>query len=171
MTTEHRIRSSGISALLVTALFFLGSACAQSTSSQNTASPSVAPSASAVAFAPAGGPVPDQLLGDWYLPTAAVDAAVVCDKPVTASTCRLSLNLSATKYKFAGTRPSSPGEVVVNNTEIDFFNAAQCAQQGLEGVGRYTWTFPSGVLHLAPLNNDPCGRSAYLANQSFYRTI
>jgi hypothetical protein len=49
VTTEHRIGSPGISALLVTALFLFGSACGHSTSSQNVPTPSVGPSPSAVA--------------------------------------------------------------------------------------------------------------------------
>jgi hypothetical protein len=49
VTTEHRIGSPGISALLVTALFLFGSTCGQSTSSQNVPTPSVGPSPSAVA--------------------------------------------------------------------------------------------------------------------------
>jgi hypothetical protein len=115
--------------------------------------------------------VPAQLMGDWYLQTAAVDVAIGCSKPITGSTCRLRLNLASTTYSFAGTAPSSRGDVVVNNTEMDFFNAAQCTQQGPEGLGRYTWTLTGAVLHLSPLNQDPCGRSSYLANNNFYRTL
>jgi hypothetical protein len=76
----------------------------------------------------------------------------------------------ATKYSFAGTLPSGPGEVVVNAHEIDFFNASQCVHKLPDGIGRYTWTLAAGVLHLTPLNADPCGRSMYLTSQDFYRT-
>jgi hypothetical protein len=184
METGTDLRGSGISkrtiAILiavVSAVAFLASSCGQSTSSAklptaaNPSTPAVVATAPPVVYAPPGGPVPAQLLGAWFLSTASVDATIGCQAPLSAANCRLSLNLTATKYSFAGTLPSGPGEVVVNNTEIDFFNASQCDSQGPAGLGRYTWTLASGVLHLAPLNSDPCGRSTYLTNQSFYRKL
>jgi len=156
---------------------FLASSCDQSTSSAklptpaNATTPAAVATAPPVAYAPPGGPVPAQLLGVWLLPTASVNATIGCQAPLSVATCRLSLNLTGTGYSFAGTLPSGPGEVVVNNTEIDFFNASQCTSQGPAGVGRYTWNLASGGLHLAPLNSDPCGRSTYLMNETFYRKL
>jgi hypothetical protein len=111
--------------------------------------------------------VPAQLLGDWYLQTADVAEilGVMCTSHPTAGNCNLRLNLAPTSYSFHGTSPAGSGDVVVNNTEIDFFNAP-CGVT----VGRYTWTLTPGVLSFTPLNDDPCGRSEYLAsNKSFYR--
>ena len=110
--------------------------------------------------------MPAQLLGAWYLPTVTVDASVGCAKPLDPRTCNLRLNLLETRYNFQGTSPSGPGDLVVNNTEIDFFNAPEC-----KDIGRYTWTLSSGVLHLTALNTDTCGRSSYLQDHSFYRSI
>jgi hypothetical protein len=152
------------------AFVFLGSACGESSSSAKQPTPSAMPIPTPAASPPPGGPVPAQLLGAWFLPPAAVDARIGCQEPLNAGTCSLRLNLTATKYSFAGTLPSGPGKVVVNNTEIDFFSAPQCTFQLPEGVGRYTWTLTGGVLHLTPLNDDPCGRSQYLDNESYYRT-
>ncbi|HVS05050.1 MAG TPA: hypothetical protein VHK65_02650 [Candidatus Dormibacteraeota bacterium] len=56
------------------------------------------------------------------------------------------------------------GNLVDNNSEIDFFNGISC-----DGVGRYTWTLPSGLLHLT-LISDPCGRSGLLTLQNWART-
>jgi hypothetical protein len=62
---------------------------------------------------------------------------------------------------------SSPGDVVVNNTEIDFFSADVYGLKLPDGVGRYTWTLTGGLLNFVPLNQDPCPRSAtWLANRS-----
>ncbi|GAC1472139.1 MAG: hypothetical protein PVS3B2_08560 [Candidatus Dormibacteraceae bacterium] len=113
--------------------------------------------------------MPAQLVGDWFLPAAAVDALITCPKPLTLQTCNLGLSLMATSYRFHGTLPPGAADVVVNNTEMDFFNERYC-QQGPEGVGRYAWTLTGGVLRFTPLNVDPCERGAYLRNQSFYRT-
>lgn len=130
-------------------------------------------SASAATFAPTGGPVPAELLGKWYLPTAAVSAAAggFCRAPVTYQTCNLRLTLDTTTYSFVGTYAPGPGDVVVNNSEVDFFNAPQCDFKGAQGVGQYRWTLTGGGLHLKALNSDPCGRGEVLTNQTFYRTL
>jgi quercetin dioxygenase-like cupin family protein len=127
-----------------------------------------APSPTSAEPPPPGGPVPAQLLGDWFLPMAAVDVATNCPKPLNPTTCFIRLNLMATTYSFPEST-FNPGDVVVNNTEIDFFNVPACFYPGIETVGRYQWTLTHGVLHLTPLNADGCGRSILLANQSFYR--
>jgi hypothetical protein len=156
--------------LATCALGMLTSACGGPVVSAKPPSPSVAPNPIAAAPPPPGGPVPAQLLGAWFLSPAAVDSLISCPKPIVdGPACLLRLELTATTYSFVGTLPPGPGEVVVNNAEIDFFNASQCQLELPQGVGRYTWTLTAGVLHLTPLNADPCGRSEYLINQSFYR--
>jgi hypothetical protein len=148
---QRRIGSLAMAALLVVAFLFLASSCGQSTSSAKQPTTSVAPSP------PPGRPVPAQLLGDWFL---------------SNGYCPLiKLTLAATTYHLAHYGDSSSGEVVVNNTEIDFFNAMPCGLQLPDGVGRHMWTLTGGVLHLTPLNQDPCPRGAFwLANQSYSRT-
>jgi hypothetical protein len=101
--------------------------------------------------------VPAQLLGDWFQSN---DACAF-----------IQLTLAATTYRLLHCGVSSSGDVVVNNTEIDFFNADVCGRPLPDGVGRYTWTITSGVLHFTPLNQDPCPRGAsWLANRSYSRT-
>jgi hypothetical protein len=120
--------------------------------------------------APPGGPVPAALIGDWFLPPAIVIAVE------GKSACRLlKLTLTATTYRLTHDSAcggiASSGEVVVNNTEIDFFNADVCGLKLPNGVGRYTWTLSNAVLHFVPLNQDPCPRgAAWLANRSYSRT-
>jgi hypothetical protein len=113
--------------------------------------------------------VPAQLLGDWFLPPAAaeaIDGNVACKL--------LQLTLTATTYQITHTAlgvcdASSSGGVVVNGTEIDFFNGDHCGLQLPDGVGRYTWTLTAGVLHFT-LISDPCGRAAMFPEQSWSRT-
>ena len=166
---SKRLGAAFIGALGSVAL--LAASCSQPAPTSNPLTSSAAPNPSPTAFVEPGGPVPSSLLGDWFLPTAGVNAAIGCRTPLSAQTCNLRFTLMATTYSFAGTAPPGPGDVVVNNSEIDFFNVAQCDLQGAAGVGRYTWTLAGTALHLSPLNNDPCGRSAYLTNQSFYRSL
>jgi hypothetical protein len=159
MTTERRI-----AALLGIGLVFLVSSCGQSTSSATRPTPSAA------AGPPPGGSVPAQLLGDWYLPPAIVIAVE------GNSACRLlQLPLTATTYQLTHDPVcgvfSSSGDVVVNNTEIDFFSADVCGLKLPDGVGRYTWALTGGLLNFVPLNQDPCPRgAAWLANRSYSRT-
>ena len=62
------------------------------------------------------------------------------------------------------------GSVVVNGNEIDLFNGDACAIPLPGGVGRYRWTFQNGVLHLTPLNPDPCSiRGLIVANRTYIR--
>jgi hypothetical protein len=151
-------------ALLGIALVLVASSCGQTTASAKPATPSGA------ASRPAGGQVPAQLLGDWFLPPAIVIAEE------GNSSCRLlKLTLTATAYRLTHDPAcgvfASTGEVVVNKTEIDFFNADVCALKLPNGVGRYAWMLTDGVLHFLPLNQDPCPRGpAWLANRSYSRT-
>lgn len=153
------------------AIALVASSCAQPPSTAKLQTPPTVASPIAALSPPPGGAVPAELLGDWFLQPAAIDAVIGCPSPVKAeAACALRLHLMPTTYSFAGTLPPGPGQVVVNATEIDFFSALQCIHKLPDGIGRYRWTLAGGVLHLAPLNDDPCGRSQYLVDQSFYRT-
>jgi hypothetical protein len=176
MPTEHRMGSPATSALLAAVLLLLGSSCGQSTSSSTLPTPSAAPSPTPVASPPPGGPVPAELLGDWYLPPAAVLAVgYSCPSQPTAANCFFQLTLTATTYKGlrvnAGTTyGGGQGDVVVNNDEIDFFNDSFEGCPGLPaGVGRYTWELTAGVLYFT-LVSDNCGRSVVIPLQGWSRT-
>jgi Fibronectin type III domain len=110
--------------------------------------PASAPSKSVTPTPPlAGGPVPAQLIGDWFLFLPAVVTAVggaPCPSPPTHTNCFFQLTLTATTYigavtALGGSQPYGSGDVVVNHTEIDFFNGGGCGLQLPDGVGRYKW--------------------------------
>ena len=181
MTTEHRIGSPGISAPLVAALFFIGSACGQSTSSQIVPTPSVAPVTSAAAVAPTGSPVPAQLLGDWFLSPAAVqDLGWTCRPNPTMANCHWRLTLTATTYdEFLETTSSEQfaahGSVVVNNNEVDFFKGSwtgpsggeRCAESS-DGVGHFTWALSGATLKFTEIS-DPCPYTLILTEAAWSR--
>jgi hypothetical protein len=159
-----------VAALVGVVCMMLAMACGQSTTATK-ATPSVA-------GAPAGGPVPAQLQGDWLLPAAASAAYVEsaggkCPEPLAVTTCTFKLTLTATTYDFtpnvAGFTAGG-GDVVVNGTEIDFFNGHACHLALPGGVGRYTWTLTSSVLRFTALNTDSCPRAPILVNQSYTRS-
>lgn len=167
--TEAWIGSAAIAALLAIALIVLASSCDQSTSSAKLPTPSAGPSR------PPGGPVPVQLLGGWYVLPPDINAAVgytACPLPSTPAKCSVQIVFAPTTVTWPNNMgfPSCCGDVVVNNTEVDFFNDSVCGIPLPDGVGRYTWTLTGSVLHFTPLNQDPCDRSAWLANRNFYRT-
>jgi hypothetical protein len=158
------IRPSGsraIAALLAVTFVLLASSCGQTTSATQLPRPAAAPSP------PPGGPVPAELLGDWFLPPAAVDAVSsngTCPSPPNVATCFFRLTFTATNYEQAftaigGTTDAGQGGVVVNNNEIDFFSGRICAIPLPGGVGRYTWRLTAGILYFT-LISDPCTRSA-----------
>jgi hypothetical protein len=149
------------------ALDLLASSCGQSTSSSTVPMPSVALTpVVATPSPPPGGPVPAQLLGDWFLPPS-----VVKDFDGNAVCVLLKLTLTATTYQITHTAlgacgTGASGDVVVNGSEIDFFNgsAAGCVDTG----GRYTWTLTSGLLYFT-LISDPC-RPALRLQHGWSRT-
>lgn len=162
--------------MICVALIFLASACSGSNSSANLATPSAVPSP------PPGGPVPDQLIGDWFMamPPAVIEVktGVPCPSHPTAENCFFQLTLMAsTSHAFFVASPGVgdllAGDVVVNNNEIDFFNGVYCeVNQGLylpDGVGRYAWKVTGGLLYLT-LISDPCTRSHFFAYQGWSRT-
>jgi hypothetical protein len=164
MTSQRRLAF-----LLGIAFVFLASSCGQSTASAKLPTPSAAPTA------PQGGPVPAQLLGGWYLLPADINAAVgytACQLPSTPAKCSVQIVFTATTVTWPNNLgfTSCCGDVVVNNSEMDFFNDSGCGIQLPDGLGRYTWTLTGNVLHFTSLNQDPCERFAWLANRSFYRT-
>jgi hypothetical protein len=180
MTTQRRIGAPAIAALLGIAFVVLLSSCGQSTSSTAVPTPSTAPNPTP-ASPPPGGPVPARLIGVWLLDTPHPDPGLALDGIING---KVQLTLTATTYRVEAVKnnpnPRTPdsGEVVVNNTEIDFFSEATgmplCHLQLPDGVGRYTWTLTGGVLHFAPLITsgyfgDPCGRLV-LPDQSYIRT-
>jgi hypothetical protein len=99
---------------------------------------------------PIGGPAPAQLLGVWVL-----------QPPDPNPMNNLTLTLDATTFTFNITpTDTSSGDIVVNGSEIDFFNGADCHRSLPDGVGRYQWTLANKVLHFTPLGQDPCGQRA-----------
>jgi hypothetical protein len=120
--------------------------------------------------------VPAQLLGDWFLPPAAVKSVgYPCPAPATDANCFFQLTLKATTYqqiRLNGTvtEAEGNGEVVVNNNEIDFFNDSFEGCLYLPyGVGRYTWALDGGVLNFTMISDD-CPRSAVVPLQGWSRT-
>jgi hypothetical protein len=112
--------------------------------------------------------VPAQLLGDWLQPPA-----VVKDFDGNASCVLLKLTLTATTYQIMHTALAAcgtggSGDVVVNNNEIDFFNALAGPEGTCSDVGRYTWTLTSGLLYLTVIS-DPC-RPALRIQHGWSRT-
>jgi hypothetical protein len=176
MTTPRCIGSPAIAFVLAIAVVLLASSCSQSTSSATQPNPSAAPGR------PPGGPVPDQLLGDWFMamPPAVIEARtqVPCPSPATAENCFFQLTLmKSTSHAYfvssTGVGDLLQGDVVVNNNEIDFFNGVYCElNQGLhlpDGVGRYTWKLTGGLLYLTNIS-DPCTRSHFFSYQGWSRT-
>ena len=165
MTSQRRI-----AALLGVAFVVFASGCGQSTPSATMSSPS------ASATSPPGGPVPAQLLGGWYVLPADINAIVgymACQLPSTPAQCSVQIVFTATTVTWPNDLgfPSCCGDVVVNGSEMDFFNDSGCGIPLPAGLGRYTWTLTGNVLHFTSLNQDPCDRFGWLANRSFYRTL
>ena len=119
-----------------------------------TPTPSPVATPTPVASPPPGGPVPAQLLGDWFL--GGGDAAPIalnppstggppCPKPYSSATCYFMLTLAAATYHVhigAQTLVAS-GNAVTNSDEIDVFGGANC-----DGVGRYKWALTGGAFSL-----------------------
>ena len=84
---------------------------------------------------PRGGPVPPELTGKW----AFKDFCLV---------------LVGYTYDFG----AGSGNVVVNGSEVDFFNGAVCGKQPPDGVGRWEWAVHGNTLTMSQSGADPCGR-------------
>jgi hypothetical protein len=187
---SHTMREGRVAALFGIAFVFLASSCGQSTplatlptSSAQLPTPSVVPTGfggiepGTTASPPPGGPLPAQLLGNWYLPGAALMNAVgePCPANPAATNCFFQLTFEATNFQqfflyAGGYSGTSQGDVVVKNNEIDFFNEGTCALKLPDGVGRYTWRVTAGVLYFT-LISDPCGRRDVYTNRGWRRTL
>jgi hypothetical protein len=55
------------------------------------------------------------------------------------------------------TTANATGNVVVNGSEIDFFERAWCGTYLPEGIGRYRWTLSGESVNFVKLAPDPCG--------------
>jgi hypothetical protein len=169
LTIGKRIGSAAIPALLAT-VAVLAASCGSSSSAASTPA--------AVSNRPAGGSVPAKLIGHWLMAPETVnlimsaDGNPGCPKPVTADTCMVQFTLTSTTYHWTTSLglDARPGDVVVNRTEIDFFNGPACGLKLPQGVGRYTWMVTGDVLSFVALAPDPCPRTAWLADQSYSRT-
>jgi hypothetical protein len=81
----------------------------------------------------------------------------------------LQLLLTGNDYTLDQPDQTLTGNVVVNGTEHDFFNAVPCGMPLPGGVGRYRWKVNGDTLLLTPISRDPCGRREYLENVTFTR--
>lgn len=139
--------------VLVPSLFLLACGAAHTSASPsthpaNTVEATLSPTPIPTPSLPPGGPAPAQLLGIWVL-----------QPPAPNPLDNLTLTLDANTFTFNLTpTDTSSGDIVVNGTEIDFFNGADCHRSLPDGVGRYRWTLASSVLHFTPLGQDPCGQ-------------
>jgi hypothetical protein len=171
MTSGRRTGSPAIAALLVFAFVLLASSCGPSASSAKLPTRSPAPSP------PPGGPVPEQLLGDWFMamPPAVIETktGVPCPSPPTPENCFFQLTLMAsTTHAYLVANPSVDlltGDVVVNKDEIDFFSGVYCGIPLPGGIGRYTWKLTGGLLYLTMIS-DECTRSHFFSYQGWSRT-
>jgi hypothetical protein len=106
---------------------------------------------------PPGGPAPVQLIADWELTPFASNPNNAVD-----------LIVNATTFSFETSGDTNFGDLVVNGTEIDFYNGDGCGLALPDGVGRYRWSLQGAALSFAPLAQDPCGmRSTHLSNQIY----
>jgi hypothetical protein len=155
VTTAHRIGSPGISALLVTALFLFGSACGQSSSSQNVPTPSVGPSPSAVA----SGSYSFVQTSSTHIRTAAGDSF---DLQVFSLTSVGGVTGVATDTQTAVTH--ADGSIDANGTEVcssctiggrtGSYIAAYSLTVSVSGVFAGHLTFTSGSGGLAGLHGE-----------------
>ena len=99
---------------------------------------------------PPGGPVPAELAGQWRL----------VDQPA------ITLTLSGSDYTLVGMSDTGKGNVVVNGSEIDFFNGSVCDIPLPHGIGMYRWTISAGLLTFRAYGSDPCPRYDLLHDSS-----
>ena len=172
---SHTMRKGRAAALLGIAFVFLASSCGQSTPSA-TLPPSAVPSPTPTASLPSGGPVPEQLVGNWYLPGASVTqvSQIPCPSNPTPTNCFFQLALDATTWSISfvatgGIAVPSQGNVVVNSNEMDFFNSVYCGPLP-SGLGRFKWRVTAGVLYFT-LISDECTRAHVLTNKGWTRTL
>jgi hypothetical protein len=160
-----------IAAALGGATVFFASSCGEA------AAPATPNAESRTAGWPAGGPVPAELRGDWFMPPSAVEAVsgVPCPTPATTLNCFFQLTFEGTTYRqtfsaTGGKQEAGQGNVVVKNNEIDFFNGVICGLKLPDGVGRYRWAITAGVLQFT-LISDPCTRWEVYTHQGWTRAL
>ena len=161
-SAQRRMGLPTVVAVVGLATCMVASSCGQPTPS------AVAPTPAAVATLastpPPGGHVPAAMIGDWFQPRS-----VVKDFDGNAVCVLLRLTLTATTYQFTHTALQAcgvgiTGDVVVHNSEIDFFNEASPGDAGpCADVGRYTWKITSGLLYFT-LISDRCRAALRLPN-------
>jgi hypothetical protein len=127
-----------------------------SPSQHSTIAPAITPSPTAIPT-PTGGPAPARLLGVWELQPPA---------PNPIDNFTLTLDANTFTFNITATDTSS-GDIVVNGSEIDFFNGEDCHRTLPDGVGRYQWALAGSVLHFTPLGQDPCGERGYHLSGSY----
>jgi hypothetical protein len=139
---------------------FVIAACGAATATSNAVShtsSAAARSSTPAPTQPPGGPVPAQLIGDWVLMPLAANPDSDVD-----------LIVNATTFSFSNSGETTFGKLVVNGTEIDFFNGDGCGLALPDGVGHYRWTLQAGVLYFSALGEDPCSmRGSHLAGKSY----
>jgi hypothetical protein len=172
---SHTLRKGGAAALLGIAFVFLASSCGQSTPSA-TPSPPAIPSPIPTPSPPPGGPVPEQLVGNWYLPGASVTqvSGDRCPLDPTPTNCFFQLMLGGSTWSISyvaggGIQVPSQGNVVVHSNEMDFYNSVYCGPLP-SGLGRFTWRVTAGVLYFTKIS-DACTRAHVLTNRGWARTL
>jgi hypothetical protein len=173
---SHTMRKGRAAALLGIAFVFLASSCGQSTPSA-TLPLSAVPSPTPTASLPPGGPVPEQLVGNWYLPGASVTqvSGDRCPLDPTPTNCFFQLMLGGSTWSISfvasgGIVVPSQGNIVVNSNEMDFYNSDYCGLQLPAGLGRFTWRVTAGVLYFTKIS-DACTRAHVLTNKGWTRTL
>ncbi|HEY8863630.1 MAG TPA: hypothetical protein VIO37_05615 [Candidatus Dormibacteraeota bacterium] len=118
---------------------------------QSSPSPSPLPTvaAGACASAPASTSAPATPAPGW--PTGGAVSAELAGSWALGDFC---LRLRGYTYDFG----AGKGNVVVNGTEIEFFNGEACGKVLPDGVGRWKWAVDGNTLSLSLLAGDPCGR-------------
>jgi len=148
-------------ALLLLPAVLIATACGgadvRGTPSATPSGAAAAPSATAprTASPPPGGPPPAQLVGTW---------SRVTDNPSLKADLILD---GSTRYHLESAGGDSFGNVAVNGSKISFYEADPCDLHLPDGVGTYQWTLSGGVLHLAVVGSDPCGRVTDFDDQDY----
>ncbi len=126
---------------------------APSPSTMRTSHPATALPAGDRSLWPQGGPVPDQLDGDWF------DAGGV------------KLTLHDTGYYFyAPPGIDVGGDIVFDGNKAALFNAGPCGIVLPDGIGTYTWEInPDQSLTFHHTNTDPCHRGDFISSPKWFR--
>ena len=95
---------------------------------------------------PDGDAIPPELAGKWYQGDE-------------------TLIFSGYTYSFP-TASGAGGNVVVNGSEIIFFNRSTCGSRLPDGIAHYSWTLSGESVTFVALAPDPCARVA----RTYFRT-